>query len=133
MSTYRYFLQCGREFRPWLDTALCCASHFYRHILTNRIICDICYSEVPPSDNYYDLVRRHYICIGNSEEEHEQCQNCSTIIPYTRPSTRCSHCCAGLILFIRFLRESGETPHLNGQSYVVNISETTQCAAPREE
>lgn len=130
-NPYSYLPLLRPEYHPWIDTALCCISEFYRCIFNDSILCGECFLEVPPRERFYDLVGNHYIRIG--EVATEQCRNCNVTIPRCRPAIRCLTCCGALNQLIRRLRAPSEESHVIREPYVITLAEIISCVGPREE
>ena len=121
------FLAYGSNYRPWLDSALCCASAFYCHFFDYHILCHDCYTN-RRRDNYYEYLARHYVHIGDAGLL-QQCQGCETIVTRSVPAVECNTCSASVYIYVKHLRESDKAPPEN---IIISISKLRQCLNPEE-
>jgi len=108
----------------WLDTAICCFAHCYRHRADKYIICNECFAEQSVSDRrFYDSVERHYVHIG-IQEELEECSICNNLTTRRQIPSACPTCYHVVQDFAAYLRESGDTPYESDASTIIVVSET---------
>ena len=123
-------------YSPWIDTAVCREVRFFRHQITEQILCDSCRAELHEQDQnasvYYDRISRHYIHIGPAER-YARCWACDReITPYNRAVVCCTSCDRVLTKYLYLLYNSDDTPHLDSEATVITLREFIRCAIREE-